>query len=189
MVNTHQISEKEINDAVDAAINEVKGKIPSHMLPLFKETALRIEMEQIPPYEAMGIPKEMVEEMYAQGYHFFQSGKFKDALNCFITVDRMAGGSEPRFLFSIAATYHQMKRYEEAAGLYMFYEALHPTDPLPYYYLYDCFKNLNQPEMALNSLRGAARLAAKTPKYATLKARIDLELNNRLDSTSPGVNE
>lgn len=189
MVSTHQITEKEMNEAIDAALKEVKDKIPANMLPLMREAALKIHMENTPPYEAMGISKEIIEEMYAQGYHFFQSGKFKDALGQFIIVNQLAGGSDPRFLFAIAATHHQMKNYQEAAGFYMFYEALHRTDPLPYYYLYDCFKNLNEPEMAINSLRGAARLAEKIPQYASLKARIDLELQNSLDSTSKeGVN-
>lgn len=177
MVNTHQINEEEISKVVDEAIKRVKDKIPPDMLPLLKETVLKIQYDQIPPYEAMGFTPEMVEELYAQGYHYFQSGKFKEALNFFTMVDQMAAGTDPRFMFAIAATHHQMKNYKEAAGFYMFYEALHPTDPLPYYYLYDCFKHLNQPEMALNSLRGASRLAAKIPKYASLKAKIDLELN------------
>lgn len=184
MESTKQITEEEIKSKIDITLEEIKDKIPAHMLPLMKETLLKIQMEQIPPYAAMGISQDIIEEMYAQGYHFFQSGKFKDALDIFTVIDQLAGGSEPRFQFALAATHHQMKHYEDAAGRYMYYEILHPTDPLPYYYLYDCFKNLNQPEMALNCLHGASRLAAKIPKFEKLKAKIDLEINHSLNSSS-----
>jgi tetratricopeptide (TPR) repeat protein len=96
----------------------------------------------------------------------------------------LVGGSDPRYVFAIAATHHHMKNYDEAAGYYMLYEALHPTDPIPYYHLYDCFRKTNNPELAENALRAAFRLAEKDSKYEDLKTKIEMELKQFQSSGS-----
>lgn len=177
MVEIHQKTE-DIYQVIDAAVEGIKDRVPEKFVPMIKEALVKIEKENITPQEAMGISEEVLEEIYEYGYHCFQSGKFKDALIIFNILDQWAGSSNPRFLFAIAATHHHMKHYQEAAGYYMLYEILHPRDPLPYYYLYDCFKKLNHPDLALNALRAAGDLATSTPKYEKLKAKIDVELNH-----------
>jgi type III secretion system low calcium response chaperone LcrH/SycD len=183
MADANKFDQEENKQLIHEAVESVQDKVPSKVLPLIEDALIKIENEGLTPQEAMGISDDVIEEIYEHGYHFFKSGKFKDALAIFSVLNQLVGGSDPRYLFAIAATHHHMKNYVEAAGYYMIYEALHPTDPLPYFHLYDCFKKDNKPEMAVNALKAALRLCEKDPKYADLKAKIELELKNPKDGT------
>lgn len=176
-MNTEQkLENKEIKKVIHSAVQGVKDKVPAQVLPMIEEALLRIELEGMSPLEAMEIPQEFIEEIYEKGYFFYQSGKYQDALTLFNFVTYLSGGSDPRFIFAIAATHHQLKNYVEAAGYYMLYEAIHPKDPIPYYHLYDCFKKIGNPELARNALKAAGKLAEKDPRYSELKHKIDLEI-------------
>jgi len=178
MVPVYQKDGTEIKKLVHESVMKVQQMVSPETLPLIEETLLKIGMENLTLCEAMEISKEVVEEFYEQGYHFFQGGKFKDALTIFNLLELFTGGSDPRITFAIPACYHHMKKYTEAAGYYMIYEALHPDEPLSYYHLYDCFKKMNQPLLAYNALIQAKNLVEKEAKYEDLKIKINVELNH-----------
>lgn len=169
---------------IHEAIERLPGEIPSKFVPVIEEALAKIEIEGATPQEAMEISDDVIDEIYEHGYHFFQSGKFKDALAIFNVLNQLVGGSDPRYVFAIAATHHHMKNYHEAAGYYMLYEALHPTDPLPYYHLYDCFRKIDNQELAANALKSALKLAEQDPKFGDLKTKIEMELNQEKHSTA-----
>lgn len=177
MVNKME-SMEEIKRRIHVAIEEVQDKMPPKAAPLVEEALIKMETENLTAREVMGISQDVMEEIYEHGYHFFQSGKYKDALPIFNVLCQLDGGLDPRYTFAIAACHHHMKNYIEAIGYYMLYEVLDPTNPLPYYHMYDCFKKLNQSEMAFNVLAAAEHLADEDPKYAELKNKIELELKH-----------
>jgi len=182
MVKTDTMTEVEKKQLVHDAVEQVKDKVPSKLVPMIEDALIRIQKEGLTPAEAMGISPEFLEEIYECGYHFFQSGKYKDALLIFNFLVQLSAGSDHRFTFGIAAAHHHLKEYPEAAGYYMIYNLIHPLNPLPYYHLHDCFKKMNSLELALSALQTADKLAATDPKNAALKAKIELELRS-LQST------
>ncbi len=179
MMKTKTDEEKETQTLIRKSLDQVKDRVPPKFLPLMEEALLKIELEGLTPAEAVGIPQDMIEEMYTNGYHFFQSGKFKEALAIFNFITQLVDGTDPRFTFAIAAAHHHLKNYNEAAGYYMLYEMIHPENPLPYYHLYDCFKNLGNKELALAALITAQKIAGDDPINAALKAKIELELKHQ----------
>ena len=94
----------------------------------------------------------------------------------FSTFYACLNGIDSRFTFAIAACNHQMKNYEEAVGNYILCEGMDQTNPFPYYHMYDCFKNMHQPELAFSALKHAHRLTGDESKYAEMKGKIELEL-------------
>ncbi|MFI0434114.1 MAG: SycD/LcrH family type III secretion system chaperone [Parachlamydiaceae bacterium] len=182
MVNSATADRKETKQLIQQALEKVKDGVPSTFLPMIEEALLKIELEGLSPAEAMGISQELIEEIYENGYHFFQSGKFKDALVIFNFLTQLAGGNDPRFTFAIAAAHHHLKNYNEAVGYYMLYEMIHPASPLPYYHLYDCFKKMGNPELALAALMTADKIAGDNPAHAGLKAKIEVELKHQQSS-------
>lgn len=177
MTDANKTELEETKQLIHSAVESIQDKVSPRFLPMIEEALIKIETKGLTPQEAMGISEDVIEEIYEQGYHFFKSGKFKDALAIFNVLVQLVGGTDSRFIFAIAATHHHMKNYVEAAGYYMLYEAANPADPLPYYHLYDCFRKNNNEELARNALKASLRLAGNDPKYADLKAKIEIELN------------
>ena len=121
-----------------------------------------------------GAPAEVMEVIYQQGYLLFQNGKYKDALIIF-DVLRTLDVADSRYSFAIAACYHYMKDYLDAAANYLIYKDMNPLDAVPSFHLYDCFARANIPLSALVYIQEALVLAGYDPKYAALKEKIKLE--------------
>lgn len=176
-----QVKEKTVLDReklIDQTIEKFKEKMPETFTPTIQEAFKKIQSQGLSPCEAMGISKEVVEKIYGQGYFFFQSGKFKDALSIFNVLTQLVGGADPRFTFAIAACHHHMKNYIDAGGYYMLYDVLNPGNPLAYYHLYDCFKNSGNPTLAIGALENALKLTLDNPKYKKLQTEIEIDLKN-----------
>ncbi len=167
---------KEMKQLIHAAVQEVKGNAPPETLAMIEETLFKTQVLGYSPKEAMGIPEDWLEEVYLIGYNFFQSGKYERALTIFHLLALLVAGRDPRFTFAIAASYHHMKQYPDAISYYMLYQILDLANPLSYYHIFDCFKNMDNPYLAIKALKTAKELANKDPKYAQLLAKIDLEL-------------
>ncbi len=163
-------------DLFDGALKQVQSKVPDKWRPLCEKALREVFYEGKSPSEAMNISSETIEKLYQQGYHLFKSGKFKEALEIFVVLNQLSLGTDSRFLYSIAATHHQMKQYDKAAAHYLVYQILYPTDPYPCYYLYDCFKNMGEPLMAKKSLMAVEAISKDTPSFADLKTKAQLEL-------------
>jgi len=177
---------QELRELVHAVI-ESKENIPSKAAPLIEETLLKMDREGLSLKEALEIPSSFIDGIYLQGYHFFQSGKYEEALPFFHSLQQLDPG-DSRLTFAIAATLHHLKRYEEAAGYYFLYTVSDLTHPLPYYHMYDCFTKMGQSALASAVLQQAGRLAEQAPEHATLKGKIALELDH-LKLLEKGVKE
>jgi type III secretion system low calcium response chaperone LcrH/SycD len=130
--------------------------------------------------ESMNLSEDLVEEIYALAYNYYNQGKYEEAVSIFYLLVSLAP-KEYRFILGLAATYHQMKDYSNAA--YGFYMAswLKLEDPHPVYYVADCLLKLNQDKSALPFLNQAIQLAKKEPNYALLRERCTLirdKINN-----------
>lgn len=165
----------EVKKLLDEVIAKQSDKIPPQALPLIKETFTKIFADHLSPKEAMGLTPEVMEVFYQQGYLFFQSGKFKEALQMFDFL-RLLDVKDKRYTFAIAACYQYMKEYLNAAANYILYKTVDPFNPIPSFHLYDCFMGAHYPETALYYLEEARILTEEDPRYAGLKNKIELEL-------------
>lgn len=177
MMDDKQESVNAIRQQIKEVLEEEKHHLSPRIIPLMEEALVKVFEEGASPKEALNLTQDFIDEIYENGYHLFQSGKFKDALS-FFNVLRNLDAMDARFTLAIAITFHRMKKYEEAVGNYVLYAALEPKDPLPYYYLYDCFSKLNLPLASARVLEVAHKLAEKDPQYADLNNRVELELAN-----------
>jgi type III secretion system low calcium response chaperone LcrH/SycD len=120
--------------------------------------------------DAIGISHSALEQIYSLAYQFYYQGKYAEALSLF---EFLAGTSPDnyKYVLGLAASYHQIKAYDEAfAG---FYIALHlePHNPIPAYYATDCFLKQNLNEEALELAELTAEICDNRPEYAKLKQR------------------
>lgn len=173
MVN--KIENPELKAEIKAELDKQKSNLTSNQLPIFEEALNKAVLEGASLKDALKIPQSIIDGYYETGYLYFNSGKFDKALPIFQYLHTL-DSTDTRYLLAIAVTLHQMKKYEEAAGTYILYEILDPTNPMPYYHLYDCFSNMNQPVLAVNALKSASRVAGDNPKYTQLKNKIDVEI-------------
>lgn len=150
--------------------------LPPKLAPLVQKAIEKVKNEGASLQEALGFSPALMKVIYQHGYHLFQSGKFKDAIDTFTLLHHL-DRSNLDYIFSIAAANHQAKDYTAAAAFYMVYEIIDPTNPIPYLHLYDCFMKSGYKRLAYNSLLEAERLAALDPKHSELHTKIQLEMN------------
>ena len=170
---------EEINQT-QKSVQEVMAKlgdaVPPEAKSRIEEAVKEIIEHDVLPRIALGLPPEMFEAMYQQGYNLFQSGKYQDALTIF-NVLRFLDISDGRYTFSIAACYHYMQEYLDAAANYLIYREMDPLNPITSFHLYDCFVKADYPASALFFIQEALVLAGMDPQYDALKEKIQLEAN------------
>lgn len=172
-----EIENIDISQLIKTKLDKEKSKLPANTLPLLEEALNKVLVEGLSIKEALNIPQMMIDGYYENGYYLFKSGKFKEAIKVFQFLS-FFDALDRRYVLAIATTFHQMKSYVDAAGYYLEYAALDPTNPMPYYYLYDCFTKMNHPLLAYNALKKAQQIAGENPEYAQLKNKLDLEIVN-----------
>jgi type III secretion system low calcium response chaperone LcrH/SycD len=161
---------------VHAIIENLGDSIPFKARPMIEEAIVKMKVENLLPKDVLGFTPEMMELVYKYGYNLFQSGKYQQAVTVFNTL-RQLDITDPRYSFSIAACYHHMHQYLDAAANYIIYKYMDPLNPIPCFHLYDCYTKANYPISALAAIQEALILAERDPKYAGLKEKIQLEFN------------
>lgn len=159
---------------VDAIVGQLGDQLPKDAAPKIEEAIQKIVIDKKSPKDVLGLTPQVMEVIYQQGYHFFQSGKYADALIIF-NILRFFDITDPRYTFAIAGCYHYQKDYLNAAANYLIYKVMDPLNPIPSFHLYDCFVKANYPTAALLYIQEALALAGMDPKYANLKEKIALE--------------
>jgi type III secretion system low calcium response chaperone LcrH/SycD len=166
----------EIKKIAEQIMYEKRNKLsPRDKLEI--EKAVKKLLEGASPKEAIGLTKEREEYIYGQGYQFFKSGKYKEALSIFTYLygfDR----SSYRYLFSIASSQQLMGNYDAAGGNYMLCSALDPANPAPLFHCYECFKKVNNPWAALLMIINCIEICKLDKDYAKLQARAELEMKD-----------
>jgi len=161
-------------ELIRAAAEKLGVKIPDKDLPLFEKAFVKVTEEDMTLQEAFGLSSQLTEAIYEQGYLLFQSGKYQDALKIF-SVLRDLNPNDGRYSLGMAACFHTMKKYLDAAANYAIYKQIDPLNPAPSFYLYDCFRKTDHLSSALFYLQEALVLAGMDPKYAGLKEKIQIE--------------
>lgn len=127
--------------------------------------------------EATGVSDEALEEIYSLAYTFYNQGKYKEAMALFQYLS-LTASSTYKYLFGLAACYHQVQAYEQAAV--GFYVALNiePEDPIPAYYIMDCFLKQDLYEEAEEFADITITICEDKEPYRELKQRAELIKNS-----------
>lgn len=155
---------------VDLHNEETRQKIAENVLFLMKEKGMTLQ-------EATGISDETLEEIYSLAYGYYNQGKYKESLALF----HLLAGSSPttyKYVLGAAASNYQLGLYEEAALGFFCSLHLNAKDPMPAYYIADCFLQQNLLEEAMEFAKATIILCEDRPEYDSLKARCELIIKN-----------
>lgn len=154
-----------------------------------KKTSDKLEMaikhiaeDGMVPYEALGMPNEVLEFIYSEGYRYYKTGFFNKSQQLF-EVLIFLNPSDPKFVLGEAASLQMGKQYEAAIQTYHILSRMMPDSPLPYFYIYECSMQLNAYEDAREALNQVIARAETDPRYFSQmgeKAKMMLEGHNIL---------
>jgi type III secretion system low calcium response chaperone LcrH/SycD len=127
------------------------------------------------PSEVLGFSPEMIEHMYAYGYRLFNLGNYKKALHVFIGLS-LLDRTDPRFNMALGAAYHKLKKYVKAVNFYYKCSQQELDNPMPHFYMYDCFLQGELIGDAAFCLKEVIRRSGNLTECAELKVRCRLLL-------------
>lgn len=164
--------ETEIRKGAEKVVEGVKEKTGQD----FEQLAKQVMEKGRLPKDAWGYSDAMVEGIYGQAYRLYNTGKYKDAIQLF-RVLIMFNSTEPKYVMGMAACFHMMKAYKQAAQTYALCAVLDPETPIPYFHASDCHLAENDKISAIVALKMAIERAGEKPEFATLKDRAELTMN------------
>lgn len=133
--------------------------------------------------QSVGLPTDVrateaqMEEFYNIGYNMYRSGNFKDALPVF-NIIAMGRPQEYKYIFAVGATYHMLKKYDEAIAFYVLAAILDPLNPTPHYHEADCWIHLQELSGAYMALFMGIKKATASSQYERILQRMTNSLKN-----------
>jgi type III secretion system low calcium response chaperone LcrH/SycD len=141
------------------------------------EIANKMLMQGMTPKDAMGLSSSYLENIYAQAYRLYNTGKYTEAIHLF-RILIMLNAMEPKYMLGQAACFHMLKEYFNAIQTYTMCSALDPHNPIPHYHSSDCFIQMKEYLSAMICLELAIERAGDKPEYAKMKERAQLSLES-----------
>ena len=129
------------------------------------------------PKNAFGLTDAMVEGIYGQAYRLYNTGKYQDAIQVFRLLV-MINAMEKKYVMGLAACFHMMKKYSNAAETYSIVAVMDPQNPIPFYHASDCFVQIGDVVGALVSLESAVKRCGDKPEFSVLKGRALLSIES-----------
>ncbi|MCH9626866.1 MAG: hypothetical protein S4CHLAM2_04970 [Chlamydiales bacterium] len=123
--------------------------------------------------EATGVSDETLEEIYNLAYGYYDQGKYKEAVSLF----HFLAGASPRtykYVLGLASSFHQIGAFEEAAVGFYCALNIEPENPIPAYYVTDCFLKQNCVEEAAEFAELTIEICDNRPEYRNIQERCDL---------------
>lgn len=153
------------------------------------EMANKMMIQGLTPKDAMGVSGTYLENVYAQAYRLYNTGKYGEAAHLF-RILIMMNAMEPKYTLGLAACFHMLKEYYNAIQTYTMCSALDSENPIPQYHSSDCFIQMKDYLSAMICLELAIKRAGDKPEYAKMKERAQLSfesLKRQLSSVPPGT--
>lgn len=166
-------SQRDVKKSVERIGKALGTELPKE----YTEIAEKVMKKGANPKEMLGINDQMIEGMYGQAYRLYNTGKYKDACDLFRLLI-MLNPTEQKYALGMAASYHMMKEYGEAAHLYTVCAMLDPTSPVPHYHASDCYLQLGDKISALITLEMAIKRSEGRPEFQQLQDRASLTVES-----------
>lgn len=129
------------------------------------------------PKDVFNIDDQQMEGLYAQAYNFYQTGRFKDAIQIFRLLVSL-NSTEAKYVLGLGACLHMMKEYKDAVDTYTACCLLDTESPIPFYHMSDCYIAMKDPFSALVTLDMAIKKAGSKPEFQMLKDRAAMTMQN-----------
>ncbi len=123
--------------------------------------------------EASGVSDEMEEEIYAIAHGYYDQGKYLEAATLFQVLAKL-NPNEFKYIYGLASAHHQHKDFINASLGFYTAHALEPMNPMPTFYLADCFLNLEGYSDALHFLKITIELCKLKPEHKELGEKCEL---------------
>lgn len=125
--------------------------------------------------EVGNLSDSYLENIYAQAYRLYNTGKYADAMHLFRVLVLM-NAMEPKYIMGLAACYHMLKDYKNAIQMYVSCALFDPHNPIPHYHSSDCYIQMKDYLSAMVCLELTMKHAKDLPCYSMIKERAQLSL-------------
>ncbi len=166
-----------LNELIEHIVENLQLDLSAEDKLKYNEVLSKIFISGMKPQEVLGISDEMIEHMYSYGYRLYNLGKYEQASHVFLGITIFTP-ADPRFHLALAASYQRLKKYGQAVESYYRYSLLDTHNPLPFYYMYDCYYQVGQISDAEICLLEAIQRCGNQKMYAKIKERTKLLLEN-----------
>ena len=143
----------------------------------FREMTDKMWKQGMSPKEAMGVSSGYLENVYAQAYRLYNTGKYGEAIHLF-RILVMFNAMEPKYMLGLAACSHMLKDYADAVQQYTMCSALDPQNPIPHYHCSDCCIQMKEYLSAMLYLELTIERCGDKQEYAKMKERAQLSLES-----------
>lgn len=168
----------------------IREEIEKYNLTLKPEVKKSMEESIIKMFEQNQTPQDFfklndffIETLYESGYHYYQNGKYQEAL-CYFNFLCDLNPLSFRYMFAMAACYQKMENYLQAYDYYLMCTYLDEENPLPYFHLFGCCIEQKEYDNALHFLKQVILYTIERPEYEKLRERALLEEKNLLQQES-----
>lgn len=149
---------------------------PEEMQAETQKVLKRMKDEGITLQQATGISDAFLEEMYSLAHAHYEQGNYKESLSLF----QFLAGCAPsnfKFMLGLAANLHQMGEYEEALRGFTVALQIDESNPLPIYYMADCFMRLGNEKEAMPLYQAMVEAGKVCPEHRDLAQKSQLILD------------
>lgn len=150
-------------------------KIPDSEVEKFVKVLKAVLIEGKPIKETVGFSDNLIEQFYHAGVSLYRLGHYAKANELFRFTCLM-NENIPKYMQALAASYHKMKVYPLAIKSYFLWGLQEPANPLPFYYLFDCYEKMNMIVDQELSIHEALARCGDNPDYKILKGKLEMIL-------------
>lgn len=151
-----------------------------HMKIASKKILKKMQKEGKTLAQALDMSENLLEEIYQLGYTYYNQGKYKEAVSLFYLLVGTSPSSF-KYVFALAATFHQMEDFQDASIGFALAFRLDRTNPLPVYYAADCLLKQNATQEAKELFELTVELCGTKEEYSILKERALLIKNTLIN--------
>ena len=160
------------------SLKEVDFNNPESVNKLTNEVLSKMKKEGKTIQEVVGVNDTFLEGLYSLAYSQYNAGRYKEALELFDFLVKLAPKTF-KYSLGMASCLYQLKSYDLASVFY--YTSLCvKEDPYAAFYLADCFLKQGHIKEGLEGLDFSIELSGNKKEYAPLKQRCNLIKNGIL---------
>lgn len=122
--------------------------------------------------QAYGVTNKEMDELYYQGYKYYQEDKYGDSVVLFRWLV-ILNPFVVKYWMGFAASQQFLGEYEKALHSYAMWALMADDDPMPHFHAYECYKKMNNPQDERKALEQAHRRAVNKPVYSEIRQEIE----------------
>lgn len=165
--------QEQVSKVVEKVAENVKGEVSQD----HDKIASKIVKQGILPKDALGLDDQMLEGIYGQAYRLYNTGKYREAGQLFRLLI-MINSMDPKYSMGLAACFHMLKEYKNAADAYTLCSIIDPTNPLPHYHASDCYIQMDDRISAIVALEMSISRAEGRAEFHTLVDRAKMSIQS-----------